>query len=209
MIRGRCGRGRTGDHQWSMMEPADFKLLRLTDRPARFAVRRLGLRVVVTGHRHALGLRHLARLRGEVPRYLRFLQRPNLRFEEVVLPFQVVDVLLMGGILATHKLDVLRRLLEYLSPARDLLTLQRRHRIPETREAVLDVIPPFPLQRIVVCTFLCLRIILHIVGVPLSGVGIVAFVALDVDVSVIVTHYNLFSWRNKQEVNKKFRQVSK
>lgn len=34
------------------------------------------------------------------------------------------------------------------------LALQRRHRVPQRGETVLDVVPPLPLQRIVVCPLL-------------------------------------------------------
>lgn len=55
----------------------------------------------------------------------------------------------MGRVLAPHGLDVVGRLLQDLRP-RGLLSLQRGHGVPEAGEAELDVVPPPPLQGVVV-----------------------------------------------------------
>lgn len=117
-------------------------------------------------------------------------QRSNLGFQQTVLPFQIIDILLMGVVLAPHKLNVLCGFFQNLRPAR-FLALQRRYRITERSEAVLYVVTPLALQSIMVGTFFRLGVELATARIPRLGLGVVRvlpFITVYINVPVVVAH---------------------
>lgn len=117
-------------------------------------------------------------------------QRSNLGFQETVLPLQIINVLLVGVVLASHKLDVFGGLFQNLCPA-CFLALQRRYRITERSEAVLDVVTSFALQSVMMGTFFRLGVELAPAGIPRLGLGVVRvlpLITVYINVPVVVAH---------------------
>ena len=65
-----------------------------------------------------------------------------------VLTAEIFDVVRVTAIFPPHECDVLARLLQNLSSAA-LVALQGRDGVLQPAEAVLDVVPPLPLQLVV------------------------------------------------------------
>ena len=81
----------------------------------------------------------------------------TLRFQKAILSFQVIDILLMWGILSTHKLYILCSLFKDLRSASNLFTLQRWYRISQAWETVFNMISTFSFQGIVMSSFFSLK----------------------------------------------------
>lgn len=117
-------------------------------------------------------------------------QRSNLGFQQAVLSLQIINILLMGVVLAPHKLDVFSGLFQNLCPT-CFLALQRRYRITEGCEAVLNVVTSFALQGIMVGPLFRLGVKLASTRVPRLGLGVVrvlSLIAVYIDVPVVVAH---------------------
>lgn len=117
-------------------------------------------------------------------------QRSNLGFQQAVLSLQIINILLMGVVLAPHKLDVFSGFFQNLCPA-CFLALQRWHRITERSEAVLDVVTSFALQGIMVGPFFRLGVELASAGIPRLGLGVIrvlSLITIYINVPVVVAH---------------------
>lgn len=117
-------------------------------------------------------------------------QRSNLGFQQAVLSLQIINILLMRVVLASHKLDVFSGLFQNLCPT-CFLALQRRYRITERCEAVLDVVTSFALQGIMVGPFFRLGVELASAGIPRLGLGVVRvlpLITIYINVPVVVAH---------------------
>lgn len=117
-------------------------------------------------------------------------QRSNLGFQQAVLSLQIINILLVGVVLTPHKLNVFSGLFQNLCPT-CFLALQRRYRITERCEAVLDVVTSFALQGIMVGPFFRLGVELASTGISRLGLGVVRvlpLITVYINVPVVVAH---------------------
>lgn len=71
------------------------------------------------------------------------------------MSLEVVDVRLDSGILPSHVCDIFGGFLQYLSSG-GLLAVKRGHGVPQTAEAVLNVVASLALECVVVRPLVCL-----------------------------------------------------